>query len=122
MRIPCLTTVMVLLTAAAQAGDADVIAAQARRSGANTFDFDVTVQSRDTGWNAYADLLEAVAPDGTVLGQRELLHPHDDEQPFTRDLYGVRVPAGIGSIRIRARFKPTGYGGKELTVDLSGVR
>ena len=43
----------------------------------------VTVQHADTGWDHYADAWEVLAPDGTVLGTRTLLHPHTDEQPFT---------------------------------------
>jgi hypothetical protein len=30
--------------------------------------------------------LLVLAPDGTVLGRRELLQPHETEQPFTREL------------------------------------
>src|SRR5271154_1612506 len=77
------------------AGEADVVGVKTRPQGAGIYDFDVTVRSNDTGWDHYADRLEAVAPDGRILGTRELVHPHDDEQPFTRVLPGVHVPAGI---------------------------
>ena len=33
-------------------------------------DLDVTIRSKDTGWERYADRIEALAPDGTVLGTR----------------------------------------------------
>ncbi len=102
----------------ALAGDADVIAVKVRQSAARVYDFDVTVRSRDTGWNAYADLLEVLGPDGRVLGTRVLEHPHDDEQPFTRDVYGVRIPAGIDRVTLRARFKPTGTHGETAAVAL----
>ncbi len=75
------------------------------------YDFDITVRSVDKGWDYYADAFEVLSPDGKVLGQRILLHPHETEQPFTRDLYGVRVPAGITEVVVRARHKPRGYGG-----------
>ncbi len=59
-----------------------------RRGASNSFDFDVTVKSVDKGTGYYADVIEILAPDGKLLGRRELLHPHEDEQPFTRDVYG----------------------------------
>jgi hypothetical protein len=36
--------------------------------------------------NYFAGALEVLVPDGAVLGRRVLLHPHETEQPFTRDL------------------------------------
>jgi hypothetical protein len=113
-----LLAALLLWSLPAAAGNADVVAVQVRRAAQGVFDFDVTVRSRDTGWNAYADLLEVLGPDGTVLGRRVLEHPHDDEQPFTRDVYGVRIPAGLATVRVRARFKPTGFGGEEKAVTL----
>jgi len=40
-----------------------------------------------------------------------LLHPHDDEQPFTRELTGVKLPRGIRRVVVRAAMKPGGAGG-----------
>jgi hypothetical protein len=109
------------LAGAAQAfaGDADVTnVVISQRNG--LYDLDVTIRSKDTGWARYADRIEALAPDGTVLGTRVLEHPHDDEQPFTRDLYELRVPAGIARVTVRAHFKPTGFDGAIMTVQLPG--
>jgi len=102
---------------AARAGDADVIAVQTTQVAPDTYSFAVTVKSKDTGWDRYADRLEVVAPDGTVLGIRPLVHPHDDEQPFTRDLSDVKIKGPI-KVTIRARFKPTGFDGETKTVTL----
>jgi len=110
-----------LLTAAtANAGDADVTHVAIRAGASGTYDLDVTIRSRDTGWERYADRIEALGPDGKLLGTRVLEHPHDDEQPFTRDLYGLTVPPGIARIEVRAHFKPTGYDGETLPVALPG--
>lgn len=49
--------------------------------------------------------------DGRVLGRRTQFHPHETEQPFTRDLYGVKIPAGVSEVTVRARHKPKGYDG-----------
>jgi len=103
----------------AYAGDADVIAVVVRQT-AGLYDLDVTIRSKDTGWERYADRIEALSPDGAVLGTRVLEHPHDDEQPFTRDLYELRVPPGITSVTVRAHFKPTGFDGTAKTVPLPG--
>jgi hypothetical protein len=64
------------------------------------------------------DAFEVVAPDGMVLSTRTLLHPHVDEQPFTRSLSGVEIPAGIGEVTVRAHDSVDGYGGAEMTVAL----
>jgi len=103
---------------AARAGEADVVEVKVRRSAPGVYDFDITVRSVDKGWAYYADAFEVLAPDGKLLGRRELLHPHETEQPFTRDLYGVRVPAGIAMVVVRARHKPKGYDGKSVKVKL----
>jgi hypothetical protein len=108
-----------LAVAHARAGDADVTNVVVRQR-AGLYDLDVTIRSKDTGWERYADRIEALGPDGTVLGTRVLEHPHDDEQPFTRDLYELRVPSGISKITVRAHFKPTGFDGAVLAVPLPG--
>ncbi len=108
------------MTAAAWAGDADVTKVVIQKSAGGTYDLDVTIRSRDTGWDRYADRIEALSPDGVVLGTRVLDHPHDTEQPFTRDLYGLTVPAGIAHVTLRAHFKPSGFNGETLRVALPG--
>lgn len=59
-----------------------------------------------------------LAPDGRLLGARILLHPHEHEQPFTRSLGGVVIPADISEVTIRAHDKVHGHGGREMTVKL----
>ncbi len=106
-----------LASAAALAGEADVVGVKASKSGGG-YSFDVTVRHADTGWEHYADAWDVLAPDGTVLGTRTLFHPHENEQPFTRSLSGVRIPAGVTEVTIRARDKVHEYGGKKFTVKL----
>jgi hypothetical protein len=115
--IPILAVLMAAAGAVA-AGEADVIDAKVRRGTDGTYDFDVTVKSNDRGWDYFADAFEVRTADGKLLGSRVLLHPHEDEQPFTRDLYGVRIPPGVERVVIRTRHKPKGYEGKTLTVTL----
>lgn len=86
--------------------------------GGGTYRFDVTVRHDDTGWEHYADRFEVLAPDGTVLGTRILHHPHVEEQPFTRSLTRVMVPADLKQVRIRAGDSVHGTGGAEVTIQL----
>jgi hypothetical protein len=109
---------LAIATGVAAAGEADVIAVKAARAKDGTWRFDVTIRSNDKGWDYYADAFEVVAPDGRVLGTRVLLHPHDDEQPFTRELDGVSIPAGVDRVVIRARHKPKGYDGRTQELKL----
>jgi hypothetical protein len=108
-----------VLTGSALAGEADVVDVKVRRAAPGIYDFDITVKSVDKGWDYYADAFEELAPDGTLLGRRVLLHPHQTEQPFTRDLYGVKIPASVREVMVRARHKPKGYDGKTLRVRLT---
>lgn len=80
--------------------------------------FDVTVRHADEGWDHYIDKWDLVGPDGAVLGTRELLHPHQAEQPFTRLLRSVAIPAGGTRVVICAHGSVHGYGVAELTVEL----
>lgn len=109
---------LTLAVSLAHAGEADVVDVKVRRSAPGVYDFDITVRSVDKGWDYYADAFEVLAPDGKLLGRRELLHPHETEQPFTRDLYGVRIPSGVTEVVIRARHKPRDYDGKSIRIRL----
>ena len=100
----------------AASGCADVVGVEVVAAGEGRYIFHVTVRSADTGWDPYADAWEVVGPDGTVLGTRELLHPHQDEQPFTRSLSGVEVPAGVDRVLVRARDSVQGWCEREVTV------
>ncbi|MEM1161534.1 MAG: hypothetical protein AAGJ28_11415 [Pseudomonadota bacterium] len=101
----------------ANAGESDVIAAKATKSGAG-WRFDVTVRHADTGWEHYADAWRVVGPDGTVYGTRTLYHPHVDEQPFTRSLSGVAIPAGVTQVAVESHDSVHGWGGAKVSVTL----
>lgn len=71
--------------------------------------FAVTLRHPDSGWDHYADGWRIETEDGTVLGTRELLHPHVAEQPFTRALSGVAVPEGMAQVFVRAKCSAEGW-------------
>lgn len=106
-----------MMTDAAIAGEADVVGVRMAQNG-DTYRFSVTVRHADAGWDHYADKWEVVTPDGEVIDTRVLAHPHDNEQPFTRSLGSVRIPAGLEKVRVRAHDKVHGFGGREMEVDM----
>ncbi|MCB9957238.1 MAG: hypothetical protein H6843_01350 [Rhodospirillaceae bacterium] len=119
IRKPALAAAVALvLSAPVLAGEADVLDASIDPDGRGTYRITVTVRHADTGWDHYADAWDVLAPDGTVLATRTLFHPHVDEQPFTRSLSGVEIPADIAQVTLRAHDSVDGYGGAELTVDV----
>ncbi len=99
-------------------GCADVVDVVLASEGPGTYRFDVTVRSTDTGWDQYADLWEIRTPDGTVLGERVLTHPHVDEQPFTRSQSGIDVPTDVRLVTVVARDSVGGFCGKPFEVDI----
>lgn len=110
------------LSAPAIAGEADVVAAEARETADGVWSFSVTVAHADTGWDHYANVWQVLGPDGAVLGERTLFHPHVEEQPFTRSLSGVAIPDDVDTVTIRAGDSVHGFGGAEATLDLSALR
>ena len=105
---------------AADAGEVEVVKAEAKGGQGGAYSFSVTLRHADTGWEHYADSWEVLAPDGTVLGRRILVHPHVNEQPFTRSLSNVRIPDGVSRVSIRAHDKVHGNSPRTLAVDLPG--
>jgi hypothetical protein len=110
----------------AQAGNADVTHVRAVQDADGTWTFHVTVQHPDIGWEDYADGWDVVTPDGTVVKPdpdspftRLLLHPHVDEQPFTRSQSQVAIPPDVTQVRVRAHDLVDGFGGREVVVDLT---
>lgn len=111
-----LTLLLFLFSPALLAGKADVIDVKVRCS--TTCTFSVTLKHADTGWEHYANEWVVVAPDGAILGSRVLLHPHVKEQPFTRSLSGVKIPANVKQVTIRAKDSVHGFGGIEKQIKI----
>lgn len=108
------------------AANADVEQVRAVQHEDGTWTFHVTVRHPDTGWEDYANGWDVVTPDGTVLKvnpddefTRVLLHPHENEQPFTRSQSGLDIPEGITAVTVRAHDIVDGFGGQEVLVDLT---
>ena len=108
---------LAILPAAAFADDAVIEGATAARIG-GTWTFEVTLSHGDTGWDDYGDGWRIVTEDGTELGTRVLLHPHVDEQPFSRSLSGVTIPDGLATVYVEARTTRDGWGEARYPVAL----
>ncbi len=108
--------------------NADVLFIRAVPTGDGVWTFHVTVAHPDTGWEDYADGWDVVLPDGTVVKPtpdspftRLLLHPHETEQPFTRSQSGIAIPPEVTAVTVRAHDLVDGFGGQEVSVDLTAV-
>jgi len=116
-----MTVAMVSMVSAAENQKyPDVVDVMVQARGENRFDFDVTLSSPYDTPQRYADAFRVKNADGQAYGERKLLHHHENEQPFTRDLYGVSIPAGIRTVVIQARDQQYGYGGKTMEIALPG--
>jgi hypothetical protein len=107
-------------------GNADVLFVRARQDPDGSWTFFVTVSHPDKGWEDYADGWDVVLPDGTVVKPdpgstftRTLLHPHEDEQPFTRSQSSIELPDDVKYVTVRAHDLVDGYGGQQVILDLS---
>ena len=98
----------------------DVLRATVRAAGTDRFDFDVTLSSPYDKPQRYADAFRVMGRDGRVFGERTLWHDHANEQPFTRDLHGVRVPPEVRRVVSQGRDQRHGWGGRTLEVALPG--
>ena len=113
-----LTALLLAAAGTAKAGEAEVVAAEASPTAPGLWRFSATVRHADTGWDHYADAWQVRSPDGAVLGTRELLHPHVNEQPFTRSLSGVAIPPGTPHVTLHARDNVHGWGETAVRLDL----
>jgi hypothetical protein len=84
-----------------------------------TWRMDVTLEHPDVGWEHFADAWEVIDADGNRLGYRELMHPHVDEQPFTRSLSSLMFPDGTREVFVRARCSKKGWSDERFRVVLN---
>ncbi|VAW38818.1 hypothetical protein MNBD_CHLOROFLEXI01-4686 [hydrothermal vent metagenome] len=108
--------------------NADVLFVEARETAVGLWTFSVEVAHPDTGWEDYADGWDVLLPDGSVIKPdsgspftRLLVHPHENEQPFTRSQSNISIPAEVTTVTVRAHDLVDGFGGQEVVVDLTAV-
>lgn len=109
---------LLLATAVAEAGDVEIRDVYLQQQGA-AWRAEVTLNHADTGWEHYADAWRLVDAGGKLIATRVLYHPHVNEQPFTRSLSNITIPAGTDIIFIEAHDKQHGWSPQRVKVDLN---
>jgi len=105
-------------SALVQANEVQIVDVKAHQGSDKTWTFAVTLKHADAGWDHYANEWQVIAPDDKILATRTLYHPHVNEQPFTRNTSGVKIPADITTVRIIARDTVHGHSKTAMQVDL----
>jgi len=111
-----------MLPYAVNAGDVNILAADFRQNTDSSWSVGVTLKHTDTGWDHYADRWQVEDEQGNSLGYRLLMHPHVNQQPFTRRLVGLSLPKEITTVYIRAHDKVHGWTKTRLKVDLKAAK
>jgi len=91
---------------------AHVLGVRYRRTGENTYSMGATVRHADTQED-YASVIRFEG-EGVENGTRDLLHPHVNEQPFTRSKDGV---VARGEVRVTADDTVGEGGGSAIVLD-----
>ncbi len=117
MKKGCVFFIGLLLAGVAHAGQVQVKFVRLHKAG-TSWNFAVTLRHADSGWDHYADAWRVVGEDGKVYGTRILYHPHEHEQPFTRSLSGVNIPAGVQRVIVEAHDKVHGWSPDRVVIDL----
>lgn len=92
----------------------EVVDARFDSIGATTWSVRVTISSPYDTPERYADAWRVLTLEGDVLGERQLTHDHATEQPFTRALNNVDIPAGTDVVVIEARDLINGWSGDRV--------
>ena len=103
--------------ATVDAGEVEIVKVKAEKQRASWV-FHVTLKHGDTGWDHYADAWRVVTGSGKELGTRTLYHPHVDEQPFTRSLGDVDIPADVAEVFVEAHDKVHGWSKQRYKVKI----
>lgn len=96
----------------------EVVRAAFEHLGGGQWQVSVTLRHADDGWEHYADLWVVETTAGRELGRRKLLHPHVNEQPFTRS-QRIDVPPDVTRVQVRAGDNVNGVDSNTLAVDLT---
>lgn len=113
--------ILCLVMSTALAGEVEIVNTEfTLRPGGWTVD--TTLRHADSGWDHYADAWRVVDEGGNILATRTLWHPHEDEQPFTRGLNNVQIPAGTTVVFVEAHDKVHGWSKQRVRVDLSQAK
>ena len=100
------------------ASNAEIVEVKAELNPAQKYNLTVTIKHADTGWEHYANAWRVYSLEGKLIGERVLYHPHVKEQPFTRTLRDIPIPANLSEVMIIASCSETGESTKGYTLKL----
>ncbi len=110
------------MAGSAWASEATVVAVEMTEQAPQRWQVAVSLLHDDSGWEHYADKWRVIDQQGKPLAERTLLHPHVDEQPFTRSLDSVLIPKGNSVIYIEAHDTVSGWASQRFEMDLSQAK
>ena len=111
-------TISLLLLGNAQANEVEIVDVKVHQEKDKSWRFAVTLKHADEGWDHYANEWQVIAADDKILATRTLYHPHVDEQPFTRNISGVKIPENTETVRVIARDTIHGHSKTAMLVNL----
>ncbi len=100
--------ILVFISNVCIASDVKILNVKAEKTPAQKFNISVTLEHDDEGWEHYSNAWRIYSPEGELIGERVLHHPHVDEQPFTRTLLGLSIPAELSEVIVVAVCSKTG--------------
>lgn len=109
---------LLICSLTSQANEVEITNVVAHQGSDKTWTFAVTLKHGDTGWDHYANEWQVIAPDNKILATRTLYHPHVEEQPFTRNTSGVKIPASMETVRIIAKDTVHGLAKTAMQINL----
>ena len=112
------TFILLIFSLNIQANKVEITNVVAHQKSDRTWTFAVTLKHGDIGWDHFANEWQVLAPDGKVLATRTLFHPHVDEQPFTRNTSGVKIPESMEIVRIIAKDSLHGTSNTAMQINL----
>jgi len=81
--------------------------------------FNVQVRHNDQGWQHYSDGWQVHDLQGSLLAERTLFHPHDDEQPFIRSQCGIKIPKTLTHVVVTAKCNQHGIGNRSVKLNMN---
>ncbi len=100
------------------AGQATIEKVEAECNHKRLCKFNVTISHADEGWNHFANGWKIFTSEGELIGHRVLAHPHVNEQPFTRSIRNIKIPAAIDTVEIRANDSVHGESERKYVIKL----
>ena len=104
------------------ANEVEILATAIIHQSQGEYVVNVKLKHNDTDWEHYADAWRIVDPQDNIIGTRRLLHPHVNEQPFTRALNNVKIHDNLTTIYIEAHDKVHGWSKNRLEIDLTKMQ